>query len=442
MSTSEVPPAFNAHLTPLVLRLRDINAFQLPRLTSSSSASTSTTSDSKAVNSFTPQLFTSYENEINEAFQECVSLIEEGNWLVKELLEAGNFDAKVEGMMTTEWQRAKASYQSARASSRSALLSARKKLAERKKAGLLNKQLQEEQRNASDTNNQTSRSSQHSKPQVSTKASSNGDDAALLASSELTNSLQNALGILSDSLSQSTLSATLLEESTSTLSTLSLSYTSFTDLLKNSSGILKSMESQDRWDALMLLCAYLFFVVCILYILKVRIWDRGFKVLMILLRLGGIRSGKDVKEKLELAKQAKEVAAASSSGQAVQEAITNTISQVAAAVTATTTAAAISAGASGSSPVVQSQPNEALDDDKGILETVEEIVNKQTSQQEEAVEEAGETPTAQIDVDDDGIDVGDEDGEERDDDEDDDGQRVVEEPDDDEQEREHEHDEL
>jgi protein transport protein SEC20 len=133
------------------------------------------------------------------------------------------------------------------------------------------------------------------------------DDESLLASEDLTSALRQTVGLLSDSLTQSAFSAELLEESTNSLSTLSFDYATFSDLVKNSGGILKSMERQDKIDALMLLGAYLFFALCVGYILKVRIWDRGvsfFAFLFRLVGLGGLRGGADVKEKLQLAKEA------------------------------------------------------------------------------------------------------------------------------------------
>lgn len=138
------------------------------------------------------------------------------------------------------------------------------------------------------------------------------DDESLLASEDLTSALRQTVGLLSDSLTQSAFSAELLEESTNSLSTLSFDYATFSDLVKNSGGILKSMERQDKIDALMLLGAYLFFALCVGYILKVRIWDRGvsfFAFLFRLVGLGGLRGGADVKEKLQLAKEAAKSAA-------------------------------------------------------------------------------------------------------------------------------------
>lgn len=138
---------------------------------------------------------------------------------------------------------------------------------------------------------------------------------------------------MSDSLTQSSYSAQLLEESSNTLETLSLDYTTFADLLRNSGGILKSMERADRIDALMLLGAYAFFVICVGYILKVRIWDRGVGVLMILLRIFGLRSG-------------------STNGASIAAAAATTTTAAAAATTSRSVAASISSALRDSKSVI------------------------------------------------------------------------------------------
>lgn len=166
------------------------------------------------------------------------------------------------------------------------------------------------------------------------------DDESLLASEDLTSALRQTVGLLSDSLTQSAFSAELLEESTNSLSTLSFDYATFSDLVKNSGGILKSMERQDKIDALMLLGAYLFFALCIGYILKVRIWDKGvsfFAFLFRLVRLGGLRGGADVKEKLQLAKAAAKEAAKSATKSAAEKSptVSKAAAEVAAAVSTT-----------------------------------------------------------------------------------------------------------
>jgi len=148
---------------------------------------------------------------------------------------------------------------------------------------------------------------------------------------------------MSDNLTQSAYSSQLLEESSSTLSTLSLDYATFNTLLQNSGGIIKSMERQDKIDALMLLGAYLFFGLCVGYILKVRIWDRGVGVFMILLKifgLGGKARGKTLVEEQGV-KEA--IQQASKVGQGVAQSVTKQIAPVA-AVTTSTLAEVLSSG--------------------------------------------------------------------------------------------------
>ena len=104
MAQLHLPPSFTANLTPLQVRLRDINAFQLPRLTASSSSSNN---DSVG---FTAETLSAYETELNDALDECSTLIEQGQWLVTDLLDAAELDQKVQEILVTEWDRAKSGH--------------------------------------------------------------------------------------------------------------------------------------------------------------------------------------------------------------------------------------------------------------------------------------------------------------------------------------------
>lgn len=105
MAQLSLPPSFTANLTPLQVRLRDINAFQLPRLTASSSSSTSNESVG-----LTAETLSAYETELNDALDECSALIEQGQWLVTDILDAAELDQKVQDILVTEWDRAKSGY--------------------------------------------------------------------------------------------------------------------------------------------------------------------------------------------------------------------------------------------------------------------------------------------------------------------------------------------
>lgn len=285
-----LPPEFTAISTPLSLRLRDIVSFQLPRLAAGSSAPPSNSAAASA-----PSQLESHEAELNDALQQCRDLVDKGDILIDELLDDLSLDPnKLDVVVDAEWSRLRQQYADARASARQTILTARRSHAELKKQGRLRAAAA-----ADDTPNDAAISVKQSRGQTSAgsdrargRVSATGDDAALHASSNLTNALKITLSRMSDSLVQSSYSSKLLEESMSTLETLSLDYTTFADLLRNSGSILKGMERSDRIDALMLLGAYAFFVACVGYILKVRIWDRGVGVIMIVLRILGLQSGK------------------------------------------------------------------------------------------------------------------------------------------------------
>lgn len=238
-------------------------------------------------------------------------------------------------MMRNEWGRIRGQYQNARSSSRSALLQGRRTLQERKKNGRLNSR-PEEDRDPSTTSSLAppNKSIRQKVQDRSTTTPTTGDEAALLASQDLTTALESALYLLSDNLTQSAYSSQLLEESSTTLSTLSFDYATFNTLLQNSSGILKSMERQDKIDALMLLGAYLFFGLCVGYILKVRIWDRGVGVVMILLKVVGLGRGKG-KEMLKEKGVKDAIGQAGKVGKGVVESATKQVGPAAAAVTTT-----------------------------------------------------------------------------------------------------------
>lgn len=141
----------------------------------------------------------------------------------------------------------------------------------------------------------------------------------MTASSDVTSALQRTVALMSSELEKSSYSSQLLDESSMTLQAATTEYQSFSDLVASSRQLIKSMERADLYDAALLLLSFAFFCGCILYILKVRIWDRGMGILGFLFRMGGgsglwsaarSRSMGDVKEKLELAKQASSKAAA------------------------------------------------------------------------------------------------------------------------------------
>lgn len=180
------------------------------------------------------------------------------------------------------------------------------------------------------------------------------DEQLMTASGDVTAALQRAVQLMSTELEKSSYSAQLLDESTVSVQQATLQYTSFTTLVASSRKLITSMERADLVDAAFLLLSLLFFVGCILYILKVRIWDRGVGILSFFFRLFGLassRSSADVKEKLLMAREA----AKSSSLSFAAQMTASALSASAAAASSAASASSASASSAAEAAIEQEQ---------------------------------------------------------------------------------------
>lgn len=163
------------------------------------------------------------------------------------------------------------------------------------------------------------------------------DEQLMTASGDVTAALQRAVKSMSTELEKSSYSAQLLDESTISIQQATIQYTSFTDLVVSSQKLIRSMERADMIDAAFLIFSFLFFIVCILYILKVRIWDRGVGLLSFIFRIFSLtssRSPADVQEKLKLAKEAASASSKSIAAQLTSSALSASAAASAAAIAA------------------------------------------------------------------------------------------------------------
>ncbi|PWN40737.1 Sec20-domain-containing protein [Ceraceosorus guamensis] len=180
--------------------------------------------------------------------------------------------------------------------------------------------------------------SQYNANSSSAQTQAQGDDKLATASQSVTDALQRTVQLMSFELQKSSYSSALLDESSNSLLTLQSSYTSFGDILRNSKGLIQSMERQDLLDALLLLLAALFFAGCVAYIVKVRVWDRGVGLLSFVWRVvtlgrsGGAAAGKLKEAAKEKASRLALQSSASSASRSSKEAL------IAAAAASSTTA--------------------------------------------------------------------------------------------------------
>lgn len=153
----------------------------------------------------------------------------------------------------------------------------------------------------------------------------------MIASGDVTSALQRAVTLMSIELEKSSYSSQLLDESSLSIQQATLEYTSFTNLVSSSRKIIKSMERADFLDAIMLSLSFLFFVLCIAYIVKVRVWDRGIGLISFFIRLGGLGTSKsagDVKEKLKLAKLAAKQVESSKAAETAKSVVVSTVTSI------------------------------------------------------------------------------------------------------------------
>lgn len=168
------------------------------------------------------------------------------------------------------------------------------------------------------------------------------DEQLMTASGDVTAALQRAVKSMSTELEKSSYSAQLLDESTISIQQATIQYTSFTDLVASSQKLIRSMERADMVDAAFLIFSFLFFIGCIIYILKVRIWDRGVGLLSFLFRMFSLtssRSPADVQEKLKLAKEAAIASSKSIAAQLTASALSASAAASAAAIAASSQSA-------------------------------------------------------------------------------------------------------
>ncbi|KAK0527923.1 Protein transport protein sec20 [Tilletia horrida] len=231
-------------------------------------------------------------------------------------------------------------------------------------------------------------------------ASSAEGDKVQTAAADVTSALQRTVQFLSNEVERSTFSAQLLEESSATLQLLNSEYTSFGNVLKNSVTLIKSMEREDWYNFLMVAGSMAFFLGCVLYILKKRIYDNTAGVVLsgagsVLGKgwRGGAKALKAAKASKSSAAAAALKAASSSSSAALAASRADSAASMAAASSAT--AAAIAASAAAAATAAAEAANQAQaalgssstpskDSGPGILYS-----DAETILQEYAEEEAG-----------------------------------------------------
>jgi len=104
------------------------------------------------------------------------------------------------------------------------------------------------------------------------------DDALMKANADVTEALRRTIGLMQNELERSVLSVQMLDSSTATLRSTSSTHDTLTSVLSTSKQLVTALEKTDWLDRVLILSAFAFFVLVVLFIVKQRVLDKGVKI--------------------------------------------------------------------------------------------------------------------------------------------------------------------
>ncbi|EMD35457.1 hypothetical protein CERSUDRAFT_96573 [Gelatoporia subvermispora B] len=104
------------------------------------------------------------------------------------------------------------------------------------------------------------------------------EDALMKANNDVTGALQRTISLMQGELERSVLSTQLLESSTASLKSTLSTHDVLDGLLVTSKHLVTALEKSDWLDRLLILAAFAFFILVVLFILKQRLVDRSLRI--------------------------------------------------------------------------------------------------------------------------------------------------------------------
>lgn len=102
--------------------------------------------------------------------------------------------------------------------------------------------------------------------------------------SELTSSLMKTTSLLKSNLDQSIVNHQIWEDSSSLINTTLNQYMDFNGLLNGSKQLLRQLERGNVLDKLLIFISILFFLFCVLFVLKRRVYNKGMSLISLLFK--------------------------------------------------------------------------------------------------------------------------------------------------------------
>ncbi|KAG6901599.1 hypothetical protein C0995_010160 [Termitomyces sp. Mi166 len=118
---------------------------------------------------------------------------------------------------------------------------------------------------------------------VTEKANSNekvtfSGDALMKASDNVTEALRRTIGLMQSELERSVLSSQMLDASTASLHATSSTHDTLTNFMGTSKQLITALEKSDWIDRVLIISAFVFFLLVVLFIIKQRVVDRGLRM--------------------------------------------------------------------------------------------------------------------------------------------------------------------
>ncbi|KAJ3506716.1 hypothetical protein NLJ89_g6712 [Agrocybe chaxingu] len=104
------------------------------------------------------------------------------------------------------------------------------------------------------------------------------EDALMKANSDVTDALRRTIALMQSELERSVLTTQMLDESTSTLRATSLQHDTLSGIMSTSRQLIIALEKSDWLDRVLIISAFVFFLLVVLFIVKQRIVDRSIRI--------------------------------------------------------------------------------------------------------------------------------------------------------------------
>lgn len=103
------------------------------------------------------------------------------------------------------------------------------------------------------------------------------DDSLMKANADVTDALRRTIHLMQTELESSVLSTQLLDSSTANLRSTSLQHDVLSSVMSTSKQLVTALEKSDWLDRMVILSAFAFFILVVLFIVNQRILDKGLR---------------------------------------------------------------------------------------------------------------------------------------------------------------------